>query len=356
MVKVTRFCLSLIFISFILPVKIIHAWSYEEIDGVRIIQNQVFEGETLDISGSVWDGAIIRENIFKNTDEQQIALYIKDTRNVLIEKNEFFEMKYFAILLTSLSVQTWGTDNITIKDNYFHDTLYTCIHAVEPNKNVKIIDNVFENIAMSPSTAIHAHAIYLRGPDFLIEGNTINKVGNSEGISVRSSGVVRGNWIENANRYGIEYFSDSEINGNGVLIIENNVVTNCRNAGIIFDSGKHIGIDQAIVRFNTLVNNNRGYSYEIWIYELEEVDFQIYGNIIVDSKENYFSYYPAKPKVLMANLTSPSDIGFVDFNGKDYRLKDTSDAIDFVTGIPALPPYDFSGNAMGKEPFDAGAY
>ena len=330
-------------------------FKYKVINGVRVIEDQIFTRRVA-IEGAKWDGAIIRNNIFMNTKDE--ALDIRDTRNLLIENNEFAGVKNFAILLPALKVQKWGTDNITIKGNYFHDTGYAAIHTVEPNKNVKIVNNTFKNIAMDPKNP--THAMYLKGPDFLVEGNTIDGVGKI-GISLRSSGVVRGNRVANAGLFGIGYWANSNDTGKGVIIIENNVIVNSKKHDINFGGDRpYPKIDRAIVRFNTLVHNKKSSIYKKGIYideNLEKSDFQIYGNIIINSEKNYF-HYRTKPLVDIdiTNLTSTSDIGFVDFAKEDFRLTLKSSARDFVSGIPATPPYDVLKNPMGDEPFDAGAY
>lgn len=328
---------------------------FKVINGVRVIENQIFTRRVA-IEGAKWDGAIIRNNIFMNTKNE--ALDIRDTRNILIENNEFAGVKTFAILMSSLKVQTWGTDNVTIKGNHFYDTGYGAIHTEAPHKNIKIINNTFKNIAMDPKNL--THAMYLKGPDFLVEGNTIDGVGKI-GISPRSSGIIRGNRIANAGLFGIGYWANSNDKGNGILIIENNVVINSSKHNIKFGGDRpYPKIDRAIVRFNTLVHNKKSSIYKKGIYideNLEKSDFQIYGNIIINSKKDYF-HYRTKPLVDIdiTNLTSSSDIGFVDFAKEDFRLTLKSSARDFVSGIPATPPYDFLKNPMGDAPFDAGAY
>ena len=62
------------------------------------------------------------------------------------------------------------------------------------------------------------------------------------------------------------------------------------------------------------------------------------------------------PSLNKDNLTDSSDIGFVNFAEYNFKLTQSSKARNFVSSIPDVPPYDFSGNPMGSEPFDAGAY
>lgn len=347
-VNIKFFYPFLAFILFTIPNERVNAWIYEEIDGVRVIQNQVFDGEYLWIDGAEWDGVIIRNNLFKNQIKQ--ALRIKNAYNVLIENNEFTEMLSFAIKLAEH--QTRGTDNIEIRNNYFHDTYYIALYTGEPNTNAKIIGNTFENVTLK-STDHKQHAIYVKGPDFHIEGNVITNVPGGHAVSVRTSGLVRGNILKGAHEFGIKYFSDG-IRGNGQLTIENNISYNNRLGGISVDYSSNTveELDKIIIRFNTVVNNSLG----VWLDKgFAGLNIELYGNIIVEGNQNYFNFEMI-PFKNIANLTSPLDIGFIDLKGGNFQLLDTSVAVNFVTGIPAQPKYDFSGNPMEGEPFDAGAY
>ena len=319
---------------------------YKVVEGVRIVENQTFT-DTLTIDSKDWDNAIIRNNIFMNQSDK--GLHISNVHNLLIENNEFFGMQSNAIKLRD--DQKRGTYNVTIKGNNFHDINDTPILVGEPNIDTKITNNRFENVALGMD-GNKKHAVYLKGPDFLVEGNTIVGVRSANGVSARTAGTVRGNLIMNNASDGIKYYSSSRVKGSGILIIENNVVVNNGHGGITFSSGDGVKIDRAIVRFNTVVNNSRG----MWIYEnLSSIDIQIYGNIFIEGNEKYL-YLATQPSLNKDNLTDSSDIGFVNFAEHNFKLTQSSKARNFVSSIPDVPPYDFSGNPMGSEPFDAGAY
>jgi len=269
------------------------AWDYDVIDGVRVIENQVITEQVI-IDGSSWNGAIIRNNIFRNQPGQALqiknvsnvtALQIKNVSNVTVENNEFTGMQMQAILLGSNQT---GTNNVIIKNNYFHDMPYHGIHAQEPNTNLQVLNNTFINVTIA-ADGDKRHAIYIKGPGFLIEGNRIEEVADGHGISVRTAGTVRGNWIEGAFEYGIAYFSDASTSGNGTLIIEGNVCVNNGLGGIKYDyaAGSTVKISKGITRFNTLVDNNLG----IWLESgFGSTQFEVYGNIVVESSQNYADF------------------------------------------------------------------
>lgn len=329
--------------------------SFKLLKGTRVIENQLFT-ETLTINGKEWDGAVIRNNVFSG--QSGVGLIVGNVHNLIIENNEFSRMKDKALKLKSDQVR--GTYNIVIKNNNFHDIPEIALFVGEPNIGTQILNNRFRSVATDTSNSYPRnypkHAIYVKGPDFLIEGNRISGVADSHGISVRSPGIVRGNFVENCAEYGIKYYSDSKAKGNGILIIENNVTVNNGSTGIgAAFSRKGLLINSMVIRFNTLVNNGKRGMKISENLDRSRIDFQIYGNIIVQSNKEYYSLGIA-PSLMKENLTSPSDIGFVDLEGRDFRLSKKSPAINFIKDVPDVPPYDFSGKKMGKAPYDAGAY
>ena len=78
-----------------------------------------------------------------------------------------------------------------------------------------------ENVIFDNGTNDHEHNIYVQVADSLIENNTMyNSSGN--GISIRSTGVVRNNVIWNSAKSCIRYFNDHAPGPPDTLIIENN--------------------------------------------------------------------------------------------------------------------------------------
>ena len=328
---------------------------FKIINGVRVIENH-YIAKTLIIAGKDWNGTIIRNNVFSG--QRGIGLVVSDVQNIVIENNEFYGMQDKALKLKS--DQKRGTSNVVIKGNYFHDISEIALFVGEPNANTKILNNRFVNVATDASRKYPRnypkHAIYIKGPNFIVEGNRISGVTDSHGISIRNSGLVRGNFVEGCAEYGIKYYSDSKTKGNGMLFVENNVVVNNGSAGIGASfSERGISIEKMIIRFNTIVNNGKT---GIGLYEnlrSSDIDFHIYGNIIIQNNKIYYNL-GVEPSFMKNNLTSPSDVGFMSFVKNNFRLKKDSIAIDFVKNIPAVPPYDFAGNKFNKDIYNAGAF
>ena len=324
------------------------ACTYSVINGVRVMENQVCT-ETVTIDGSAWSGGIIRNNVFKN--QSSFGLAVKNLNNLTIENNEFYGMQNNGISVRE--TQTVGTDNVIIQNNYFHDMPNSGIYVGEPNTNTKILNNVFRNVGSNAQASVRQHGLYVKGPGFLVEGNTIDGVASANGISVRTAGIVRSNYVTNVADAGIKYFSDSNDIGNGLLIIENNVVVNNEGngVGLIYSADYGTPINSIVVRFNTCVNNTLG----VWIEGFSQMHLEVYGNIIVESNGNYTSF-DITPAVNTMNLKSTSDIGFVYFQQNDFHLTATSQAINYASSVPGIPPYDYDKNSMGLNPYDAGAF
>ncbi|MBU2552536.1 MAG: right-handed parallel beta-helix repeat-containing protein [Proteobacteria bacterium] len=318
---------------------------FKMVGGVRVIEGRTFT-ETLTLDGHQWDGAVIRNNVFNNIADK--GLHLSNVRGLSILDNRFTGIKSNAIKLRSDKNQ--GTEDILIKGNLFKDIAATAILAGEPNVRLRIIGNRFENVALITSGE-KQHAMYLKGPEFLVEGNVISGVIDANGISVRTSGVVRGNFIEKAAKDGIKYYSSSETKGSGRLVIEANVAVGNGHGGIALAAGKGPLVDQVEIRFNTLAGNGRG----IWIYEdLDRVGISIYGNLIVEADKKYI-YTRTKPTLETDNLEVDAEPGFVNAAGRDFNLVKASPAVGFVRKAPGLPPYDYQGRSFGRPPYDAGA-
>jgi hypothetical protein len=101
------------------------------------------------------------------------------------------------------------------------------IWSGEPPENhvgLKIINNLIERTGLESSTA---HPIYMQSSDFFIAGNTISGLREGNGISIRSSGVVRCNNVSGTSitgRPAIRYFSDHAAGVSNELVIEHNTI------------------------------------------------------------------------------------------------------------------------------------
>ena len=320
--------------------------NYQVVNGVRIVENQTINA-TLTIDGEEWTGAIIRNNLF--TGQLETGLHISNASDLTIDGNEFTEIGSYAIKLRDYNND--GAHNAVIVNNHFHDLAMTPILIGEPNYWTQITGNRFHHVATS-TAGNKQHAMYVKGPGYLIEGNLIDTVVDANGISIRTAGTVRNNIIKNVNRDGIKYYSNSSKKGDGSLVIEGNLVLDSGHGGIVFANGKKALVDKVVVRFNTAINTYRA----LRLYEdLDAVHFSVYGNLFVEASGKYSALKSALD-FKGENLMARGDIGFYDFAGGDYRPRQDSSAYAFVTLAPSLPPYDLASRSFGPEPWTAGAY
>ena len=320
-------------------------------NGVRVVQGKDFT-DTVAIDGEAWNGALIRNNSFH--DQVDFGIQLANVKGVRIENNTFRGMQRMAIKLKDDNNIT-GAIDVTIIGNKFESMPNTPIIVGLPNNGVKIINNEFHDVAWESSLQ---HAIYIKAPGYLVEGNRIDTVRGGNGISIRTAGIVRGNWITNIADVGIKYYADQPDKGDGRLLIETNFVLNSGDGGIGFSTSDGTVIDLAVVRFNTLVNNYRSLRFENGLTSLQ---FTIYGNVFVESGGKWIYGASEAPKLTMTDNIQSADPSalFIDFPNMNLRLKAGSPAIKSVKEMPTdpfgLPQKDFYGFLYGDSPYDAGA-
>ncbi len=81
-------------------------------------------------------------------------------------------------------------------------------------------------LAFRLDTSGKLHGIYVQAQDFLIEDNTVINATDGNGISVRSSGVVRNNTVNGTAKSGISYYADHMRGPSNQLLIEDNMISN----------------------------------------------------------------------------------------------------------------------------------
>ncbi len=194
----------------------------------RIIENLVLNGEGLRLSGHQWDNTLIRNVTILDAPEH--GIFLKNVSNVRIEDSTIVGTGLNGVHMSN----SGSTEDVVIVGNLIHDTGQNGIHSAQREANgvdhpgVQIIGNTIENTGLNLTHGLHG--IYLQSTDFLIEGNTILDTNAGNGISVRSSGIVRDNVVidvvreESNGGYGIAYFSDHASGPSDTLIIEGNVI------------------------------------------------------------------------------------------------------------------------------------
>ncbi|MFK8044107.1 MAG: right-handed parallel beta-helix repeat-containing protein [Crocinitomicaceae bacterium] len=303
----------------------------------------------LKIDGHQYDGLLIENCTFTNN-----SLRLGNVTDVLIRNCTFEDIGFDGIKLGFIG----EVSNIIIEDCTFKNIGFNGVDSHERAPNCTIRNCYFENIALSEVGAALAqphHGIYWKGKNVDINGNTFvngsQPFGNA--ISVRSSGKVRNNTIFNPAKNGIMYFANHP--GNDSLIIENNFVVNPNFYSIICASDGNLSNhnENVIIRFNSTSQSENQSIYIAGDFETT-TSIQIYGNLFVNSTADYFrTFYDIDS--IFSNLTSTTDVGFVNASEGDLHLTSTSAAIGFCDGLGQFPSTDIDGEVRTSINLDAGA-
>ncbi|XOV69020.1 MAG: right-handed parallel beta-helix repeat-containing protein [Fluviicola sp.] len=290
-----------------------------------VIENCVFDGATLSIGNA--DYVTVRNCTFKN-------------------------MKWDGIKVGFIG----PASNIRIENCTFENIGYNGIDSHENAPNGVITGCSFKNVALSQTGAAMAqphHAIYWKGRNVLIEKCKFTGANQpfGNGISVRSSGIVRQNVISGFPKNGIMYYSNHP--GGDTLLIENNFLFDNEYSitlGTLGDLSLHN--ENVIIRFNSMVQSENYSMYVSGDFETT-TNIEIYGNIAVNQSQEYIRTFYDLP-IYSYNLTTSEDIGFINMTNGDLHLTATSQAIGFANLAPDIPSVDIDGD-LRINPINAGA-
>ena len=311
-----------------------------------LLENQSFNSDVR-VQGQEFNGLVIENCIFDGGE-----LYISDVDSVLVKNCTFKNQKK-----NGIRIGFGGEASHIVIDNCTFNTIGSNgIDSHEDAPNCVIQNCYFEDCALSDVGAAMGqphHAIYWKGKNVSILNNTIvtGKQRKGNAISHRSSGIISGNKIIGAEKYGIMYFADHP--GGDTLIIENNFVVNCKNGiGITTPSKLENHNKNVIVRFNSIYNSQ---TYSVFIHKDYESTstIQAYCNILVSKKENYISTQFDILDTL--NVKAIADVGFVDAENGDLHLTSVSQILGNCDGWLAYPQLDIDGEPRSSNQLDPGA-
>jgi len=351
------------------PISKISANTYPPGNWDLIIENQDIVDKTLVLEGSSGSNVlIINSRIYGTKPYKDIAtptydgITLRNVNNVYIKDSAIYNIPGHGIVLRS----TGSTSNVTIDNNKIYNILDTGIlPKAEISKgvvhsNLVIKNNEIYNVGGNDKD----HGIYIYAGDALIQDNTIyNSAGN--GISIRSSGTIRGNKIWDTQKSCIRYFNDHESGPSKILTIENNICDTTFGPDYPLISLRYSPdglmsylVDDYIIRFNTLVStsaSNPGIMVESGEFDSKNV--RVYGNIAINTGNQSKAIIPTYIDYLSRNYTSNSTSMFVKGSKPyDVRLTENAPAINFASGEPSFPNIDLSGKVRTANHLDAGAY
>ena len=240
-----------------------------------------------------------------------------------------------------------ASDGVKIVNNNIFNIEENGILASENHINTIIRGNTISNVATNNTSSLLGaphHGIYFQGFNVHITENEIHDIINPNGncISIRTYGTISQNKLYHANDHGISYFSDHPSNSQE-LLIENNFIYDNGKRGIHLSSDGTLEnhIKKAVIRFNTIVSSDNS---PIGINDnLSDVTIDIIGNIAIRTDGGSTFVFTTLPYQNSANLTSSTDIGFVDFEKRDLHILSSSSATKGANGITNFPTIDFDG-------------
>lgn len=227
----------------------------------RIIENLTLN-TTAVIEGPEWDNTLIRNITISDVDGDGMVL--RNVNNVRVENVTIQNITGSGIKLSTLG----STSNVQLVGNTIsgvgHDGINSGQRIGVDHPGLQILDNTISRTGLSGQGHGLLHGIYIQSTEFLVQGNQIYDSFDGNGISVRSSGVVRQNYIDNSEKSGISYFADHAAGISNSLLIENNIVVSAGHNGSRSDINLlHIpngqgnaAVDHIIVRDNILTNNS----------------------------------------------------------------------------------------------------
>ncbi|MGR3402203.1 MAG: right-handed parallel beta-helix repeat-containing protein [Paracoccus sp. (in: a-proteobacteria)] len=188
----------------------------------NIIENVTYNS-TLRLTGSEWDNTLVRNVVIENVNGNGALL--RDVDNVTFENVTIRNVSGDGIKLSTQG----STSNVVISNSDISRVGEDGINAGQryeqgvSHPGLQIIGNTIDQTGLNGGNDGLRHGIYVQSRDVLIQDNRVTNSEDGNGISVRSSGIVKDNYVEGSNDSGIAYFAD-HMGSDGTLRIEGNTV------------------------------------------------------------------------------------------------------------------------------------
>lgn len=345
---------------------VIEAAEYAASDFTTVIEDHVFTS-TLQLQGALHNRTLVRNCTFVGI--QGDGILLRNVEDVVITGCTFSDIHGQAAIRLSIS---GSTKNVTIDGNHIRNVQQNGINAGQrsgdgvDHKSLRIIGNLIENSGLGSGYTGLTHHIYVQTQDILVEGNRLLGTRDGNAISIRSSGIVRGNTISGhsigGGKSAIRYYSDHRRGDSNLLLVENNMVDNCAGSSeliTIFNPASHYNgetghiVERFVIRFNTSVSTQAlrspiliGEDYRHGPYHVS-----VYGNLLVSTQGAPAISGPTH--VSTANITTTNLDLFR--SGSDFHLLEGHPAIRGAGEAPEVPPQDIDGDARPTSDPDAGA-
>jgi hypothetical protein len=325
----------------------------------KVIESQNFT-DTLNLDTGD-DNTLILNATFHDIDGAAITL--RNVKNVYIKNCLIYNIKENGIVLRS----TGGSQNVTIDGCTIHNIGRSGILAKRPHEGGNHTNLVIKNNTIyKTGKTEYDHSIYVQAADSRIYNNTLYTTGGN-GVSIRTSGIVSGNRIRDAQKSCIRYYSNHIPGPSQALYIQNNLCYQTRSytgsAGISLVRANETSetwlVQNYYVRFNTVVIfTAQRYGFLAASEELKAKHIEVYGNIFINTQDkdgtlnrNYLDY-------ASSNYLSDSLKGFVNPTTQPYnfQLRLNSPARNYASREHDFPRTDINGNTRIAGHLDAGAF
>lgn len=316
---------------------------------------------TLNISGSAWNGKILQNCKIYNTGNSLSGgegILIENVQNLTIKNCEIYNSGRAGIRLGI----SQSTQDVTLIGNTIHHIAGDGISAGQrhlagvDHLNLKILNNTLYETGLQGTGGLH-HGMYIQASDFLIEGNSIENAHDGNGISVRSSGIIRNNLIKGAGEGAITYYSDHLRGPTNLLVIENNIAygnTAYATIQLLGISDANLAVQNFKIRFNTAVSMIAGRAALAIASGYGTYNVDVYGSILINTMGT--SPLSGAPNYNVGNTLSSSLAGFVKTTPPyDFHLLSTHSAKGFANGVKDFPAVDFDRQIRMGVSLDSGA-
>ncbi|KRE64748.1 right-handed parallel beta-helix repeat-containing protein [Paenibacillus sp. Soil750] len=187
-------------------------------------------------------------NITDNGNEFGMGMYLYRSDNIVVDNSVIKELTWTGTDFHAHAIHIYGGSNITVKNSQIYNVDGNGITVEADNANVLIDNNDIYNTGRNPfSASAPYHGIYAKAPDMTIQNNRIHDSLDGSAISMRSTGIVKGNTLYNNKHASIAYWPDYPKGTSNKLDIINNIIsqvsytaTNSKASGIAinYTSGK----------------------------------------------------------------------------------------------------------------------
>ncbi|MGG1517161.1 right-handed parallel beta-helix repeat-containing protein [Paenibacillus oryzisoli] len=179
-------------------------------------------------------------NLTDNGNVYGMGIYLYRSDNVMVDHATVKELVWTGTAFHAHAMHIYGGSGITVKNSQIYNVDGNGITVEADNTNVLIDNNDIYNSGRRPfSSSAPYHGIYAKAADMTIQYNRIHDSLDGSAISMRSTGVVKGNTLTNNKHAAIAYWPDYPKGASGKLDIINNIIsqdayttTNSKASGI----------------------------------------------------------------------------------------------------------------------------